>query len=97
MGIIITKTTNGIVFDTTGLPGSGTAFAIKKFIPDNYPNMDDILLYNDRVVANSASGTSYSLNLDGSQSAYPVSEISGVPITSLSQLFDVFTSLMVSQ
>jgi len=96
MGMTIIKTANGIVFDTTGLPGSGTAFAIKKFIPDNYPNVDDVLLYNDRIVANSAAGTSYSLNLDGSQSAYPVSEIAGTPIESLEQLFDVFTSIMTN-
>jgi hypothetical protein len=92
--MLITKISNGIIFDTTGLPGSGVKFAKKKFIPSNFPNVDDILLYDDRVVANSASRISYSLNLTGADGAYPVTQIDGTPIESLEQLFNVLISLM---
>jgi len=94
MAVVISKLVNGILFDTSSLPGSGDKFAKKKFVPQDFGNIADILLYDDRVVANDANGNSYSLNLTGEGSAYPVSEIDSSPITSIENLFTTFITIL---
>lgn len=94
MGVKITKVVNGILFDTTGLPGSGQKFAKKKFIPKDFGNINDVLLYDDRVVATDTTGTTYVLNLTGSENAYPISHIEGNPVTTIEDTFDQFITIL---
>ena len=92
--VVINKLANGIMFDASSLPGAGDKFASKKFVPSNFSNVDTVMLYNDRVVANSAYGESYSLNLNGSEGAYPVSTIDGTPVNTLEELFNLFIGIL---
>ena len=94
MGVKIIKVTNGIVFDTTGIPGSGEKFAKKKFVPKDFGNINDVLLYNDRVVATDTTGNTYVLNLTGADNGYPVSHIEGNPVTTIEETFDQFITIL---
>jgi hypothetical protein len=94
MGIKITKRANGILFDTSDLPGSGVDIAKYKFVPSSFGNIEDILLYNDRVAASSSTGASYSLTLTGVDNTYPVSEIGGIVVTDLEDAFFKFIDLL---
>lgn len=95
MGLIITKQNNGIMFDVSDLPGSGTFFASKKFIPSNFGNIDDVLLYNDRVVGNSSSGKSYSFAINSpNEDVFNVSKIGVDDVNTLEEIFEKFIALL---
>lgn len=90
----ISQLANGVIFDTTGLPGSGEKFAVKKFVPKNYPNILDVQLYNDRIVATDVTGFSYAINLNGSDNAYPVSHIQNEVVLDVNDMFDKFIAIL---
>ena len=94
----IINLTNGILFDASAVPGAGETIALKIFIPKNYPGINNISLYNNKVVGTGSLGRQFNLTIDGSQGSYPVSEI-GVPgnltnITSLEELFEQFVEIL---
>jgi hypothetical protein len=90
----IIQLTNGIVFDSSVIAGSGETFALKMFIPKNYPGINNSSLYNDRIIGTGALGKQFNLNLDGSQQSYPISEVNGSTPTSLSSMFDLFIGML---
>jgi len=95
----ITKLENGILFDVTALDlikpdYVGIKVAKKKFVPKNSPNILDVMLFNDRVVANDINSGSYSLDLTGVDDHYPISHIEGVAVISIEDLFEKFISVI---
>jgi hypothetical protein len=88
--IVVTTLPNGILFDTTTLPGSGTEFAHKMFRPKNYPSIELVSLYSDRIVGTSSSGQDFDITLDGSNNSYPITNINGVIVNTLEELFNNF-------
>jgi len=88
---------NGILFDTTAIRPVGATFAKKMFRPKNYPNIELISLFDDYIHGVSASGDDFKINFVESSEAiekgiYPVSEVAGVTVTSLDDLYDKFIS-----
>jgi hypothetical protein len=97
--IKITKETNGILFDTAGLavvkPDAwGVTISKKMFVPSNEPSISEVHYYNDRVVVQGNTTVSYSLNLDGSNGAQPISHIEGSPVSSIEDIFDKFIAIL---
>ena len=90
MGVVITIVPGGIIFDATGLPGAGTAFARKYFRPINTVNF--ISLFNDRVIASSVLSEDFNLTIIPTQNSYPVKSINGVPMTTLEEIYTHLTT-----
>jgi len=81
----------GILFDSSTLPGAGVKFALKYFRPKNYPNINFISLFNDKIQGSSILGEDFTLTLDGAiTGSYPVGLVNGVAVTSLDDLFTKF-------
>jgi hypothetical protein len=94
----IIKLSNGIMFDSSVIPGSGEGFAKKMFMPINYPAINNISLYNDRVIGTGALGKQFNLTLNGAEGSHPVSQI-GLEsalenVTSLEELFNKFITIL---
>ena len=83
----ITTRSNGILFDTTTLPGSGVAFAKYMFRPKNYPSIETVALWSDKVVGSSSNGADFNITLNGVDGSYPINEINGVVVSNLTDLF----------
>jgi hypothetical protein len=86
---------NGIIFDTTALPNSGTSFAKKMFRPRNYPSIETIALWSDKIVGSSSNGIDFNINLDGSGQCYPITQVNNDVVNSLDELFDEFINSLV--
>lgn len=81
----------GILFDSSTLPGAGTKFALKYFRPKNYPNINFISLFSDKIQGSSVVGEDFTLTLDGGiPGSYPIGLVNGVGVTSLDDLFTKF-------
>jgi hypothetical protein len=90
----LTKLPNGVMFDTTGLPGSGEKFAIKKFVPQNFPNILDVQLYTDSVAATDISGYTYILNLTGGENTFPITHVDSIDVESIEDLFNKIVAIL---
>lgn len=88
--VTITTRPNGILFDTSVLPGTGVAFARMYFRPKNYPSINYVSLYNHKIIGSSVTGEDFNLTLNGAEGSFPVSSINGTPITTLDELFTNF-------
>jgi len=93
--VTITTLSNGILFDTSTLPGSGVVFARKYFRPKNYPGVNFVSLYNHKVIASSTVGEDFNLTLNGADSTFPVGSVNGVTPTTLDELFTFFINSLV--
>ena len=72
MNVVITKLTNGILYDSSGLIGAGTVKAKKMFTPNNYPSINNITLFDDRVIVTGALGRQFELTINGANNSFPV-------------------------
>jgi len=80
------------------LPGSGDAFAKKMFMPINYPAINHIALYNEKVVGVGASGKEFNLTLNGTDGSFPIGSI-GIEgalegVSSIEDLFNKFIAIL---
>ena len=62
---------NGIIFDTTSLPGTGTVFAKKMFRPKHYPSIETIALWSDKIVGTSSNGNDFNISINGLNRVIP--------------------------
>lgn len=86
----ITTRSNGVLFETTGIPNSGITFAKFMFKPKNYPSIEKISMFNDKIIGTSLSGEDFNLTLNGSNQSYPISVVNGSTVTSIEDLFFKF-------
>ncbi len=85
----------GIMFDSSALPGAGGKFALKYFRPKNYPNINFISLFSDRILGSSVLGEDFTLTLDGSvPGSYPISKVNDIAVTSLDDLYMKFINAL---
>jgi hypothetical protein len=102
----IIQLTNGLLFDATGLealpesmrPGYGINSAKKMFMPKDYPAINNISLFNDRVVGTGALGRQFDLTTTGANGSFPISQI-GIEgalenTTSLDEIFNKFIAIL---
>lgn len=75
--VTITKLSSGILFDASAVPGpaTGVTNALKMFLPLNYPSINNISLFNDRIVGTGSLGRQFNLTLNGADQSFPVSLI----------------------
>lgn len=62
---------NGVIFDTTALTGSGIAFAQKMFRPRNYPSIETVALWADRIIGTSSNGVAWCYGINESYRMSP--------------------------
>ena len=90
----IIKLTNGILFDASSLPDAGTLRAKKFFIPNNYPSINNIALFNDRVLVAGALGRQFELTKNGANQSFPIGDIDSIEATSVIDIFDKFIAIL---
>jgi hypothetical protein len=95
----IIQLTNGILYDASAIPNVGVTNALKLFTPSNYPAINNISLFNDRIVVTGALGRQFNCTLTGVDGSFPVSEIGVLgnlqaAAVSLSGLFDQYVAIL---
>jgi hypothetical protein len=86
----LTTRANGILFDTTLLPGNGTSFAKYMFRPSKYPSIETVALWDDKIVGSSSNGTDFNITLNGANQSYPINNINNTTYTNLTDLYFAF-------
>lgn len=103
--VTVTKLTNGLLYDASSIPSeqTGVVNALKLFAPFNFPSVQDVSLFNDKVIITVINGKQFNLCYCSNpteiiqslqNNCFPMSSVDGATPTSLEDLFYKIIALM---
>ncbi len=93
--IVVTKLTNGILFDLSGLSGAGTTRDKFVFRPATFHTITKVSVRNDFMQYTTVDGEKFAFTFDGSSGANNhISSIDGVAATDNYDLFNKFIAIL---
>jgi len=94
MGIVITKLTNGILFDLSAMSGAGTTRDKYVFRPSAFNTITKVSVRNDFMQYNTIDGERFSFNFDGTGGGTKVDTIDVVAPSDNYDLFNKFIATL---